>query len=180
MLFRVGAIFVLASRLSAGVNPEQMDEYRVKAAFLYNFAKFVDWPEEAFRNAGEPFSVCILGADPFGRALDEVVAGKAIAGRPLAVRRIPDAHQSAGCHILFVSPSAGKQVLPVLAAAKQCGILTVGEAGSSGSEGMVINFILASGKVRFEINVAAAADQKLRVSSRLLSLATTIRNNGQQ
>jgi hypothetical protein len=104
-----------------------------------------------------------------------VVAGKKIGARAIAVRRITDASQTAGCHILFVSSSQPARVLSVIAAAKQPGILTVGEAGSATSAGLIINLTLEGGKVRFEINLTEAEKEKLRLSSKLLSLSTVVR-----
>jgi len=175
MFWRVILTVVLATGVDLKLPAEQLDEYRVKAAFLYNFAKFVDWPAEAFATPGEPFSICVLGNDPFGQSLDDVIAGRAIGGRPVVVRRISDARQTGGCQILFVTSSAGKHVVSALAAMKRSGVLTVGEAGNSTSEGLIINFTLEAGKVRFEIDLLAAADEKLRFNSRLLSLATVVR-----
>jgi hypothetical protein len=166
-LCRLSLMLFLATRLAA----QPLDEYSVKAAFLYNFAKFVDWPAEAFRDPGEPFSICVLGEDPFGRALSDVAAGKSVGDRPVSVRRIADAGHTGGCHILFVSSSADKRVLSVFTAAKQPGLLTVGDAGSSTCEGMIIAFTMENGRVRFEINAAAADRTGLRISARLLSLA---------
>jgi hypothetical protein len=103
-----------------------------------------------------------------------VIAGKAIAGRPLAAHRISDAGQIGGCHILFAGSSGGKLVLSILAAANRPGLLTVGDAGNLASERMIINFTLKNGTIRFIINIAAADEEKLRFSSKLLSLATVV------
>jgi len=173
---RLSIALVLTVRLIAG--PRQAgppDEYQVKAAFLYNFAKFVEWRPEAFENPGDSLVVCVLGEDPFGRALDDVVEGKKIEGRALAVRRISDAHKVRGCRMLFVSASEPKSVVSVLATINEPGILTVGESDSPASAGMIINFILEGGKIRFAINTAAAEREKLRFSSRLLSLAILVK-----
>jgi len=167
---------VLAAHLALGLNAQQLDEYQVKAAFLYNFAKFVDWPPQAFKTPEEPFVICILGQDPFGRALDVVVSGKNVGGRPGAVRRASDAHQAVGCQILFVSSSERKQVLSILAAARQPGVLTVGEVGNPTAQGVAIAFILTGGRVRFQVNLACAEEEKLRFSSKLLSLAIAVRH----
>jgi hypothetical protein len=118
----------LGSRLAAETPERHFDEYQVKAALLCNFARFIDWPAEAFQKPDVPLSICVLGEDPFGRALD---AGKAIRGRFLAVRRIADARLTAACHILFIGSSTGKRVLALLPAARQPGLLTVGDAGIS-------------------------------------------------
>jgi hypothetical protein len=166
---------ILALRLIAGGQERPPDEYQVKAAFLYNFAKFVEWPPEAFADPNEPLVVCVLGEDPFGRTLDDAVSGKKIEGRTLAIRRIADARQAKGCRMLFVSSSERKRVLSILASVSESGLLTVGESDSAASDGMIINFTLESGKVRFAINVAAAERERLRFSSRLLSLAISIK-----
>jgi hypothetical protein len=180
MLARLSFALVLALvpmvRLVAAGRPEgPADEYQVKAAFLYNFAKFVEWPGGAFENQSESLVVCVLGEDPFGRALDDIVSGKKIDGRAFTVRRISDPRQAKGCRMLFVSSSEPKGVLSVLANMNESGVLTVGESDSPASEGMIINFILESGKIRFAINTAAAEREKLRFSSRLLSLAIIVK-----
>ena len=175
MFLRLILAIVLTTGIDLKLPAQQLDEYRVKAAFLYNFAKFVDWPAKAFATPGEAFSICVLGEDPFGRSLDDVIAGRAITGRPVIVRRISDARQTGGCQILFIPSSAGKRAVSNFAATKHSGVLTVGESGSSTSEGLIINFTLEGGKVRFEINLVAAEDERLRFNSRLLSLATFVR-----
>jgi len=175
MFLRLMMMIVLAAGIALRLPAQQLDEYHVKAAFLYNFTKFIDWPTEAFATPGEPFTICVLGEDPFGRSLDDVVAGRVIAGRPVVIRRVSDAGQTGGCQILFVTPSSSKRVVSILATFKHPGVLTVGESGNSRSEGLIINFTLKGGKVRFEIDLVAAADEKLRFNSRLLSLATVVR-----
>ena len=170
MCFRLSLALVLAMRILAGESAPPLDEYHVKAAFLYNFARFVDWPTEAFRDAGEPFSICVIGEDPFGRSLDDVVAGKAIGGRPVAVRRISDARQPGACQVLFVGSSVDKHALSVLVSSKS-GVLTVGDAANATFGEVIIRFIMENGKVRFEINTAAADHALLHVSAKLLSLA---------
>lgn len=165
---------VLTIPLTAAA-PEPPDEYRVKAAFLFNFARFVEWPPEAFTGPYAPLVLCVLGEDPLGRALDEAVADKKIDGRAIAVRRFSDARQSKGCRMLFVAPSERRRTLSVLEALDEPGLLTVGESDSPTAEGLVIIFVLEAGKVRFAINVTAAEREKLHVSSRLLSLAATLK-----
>jgi hypothetical protein len=111
----VGLMTVPGTVLAANPIGQQLGEYEVKAAFLYNFAKFVDWPDVAFQNAGEPFSVCVLGENPFGRSLDDVVAGQKIRALPVRVRRISEARQTVGCHVLFISSRADKKAYSILA-----------------------------------------------------------------
>jgi hypothetical protein len=168
--FRLSLALVLAIRVIAGESAPPLDEYHVKAAFLYNFARFVDWPTEAFRDPGEPFSICVIGEDPFGRSLDDVVAGKAIGGRPVAVRRISNARQPGACQVLFVGSAADKHVLSVLDSSKS-GVLTIGDAANSTSGEVIIRFTMENEKIRFEINTVAADRALLHISSKLLSLA---------
>jgi len=166
MFSRSTLMLVLAARLVA----QHLDEYEVKAGFLYNFARFVDWPAEAFRSSGEPFTICVLGQDPFGQYLDDEVVGKTIGGRPVVVQHITGARHTGVCHILFAGASADKGVLSIFAA-KQSGVLTVGDAGNTASESVIIGFIMENGKVRFAINAAAADRAGLHISAKLLNLA---------
>ena len=148
-----------------------MDEYQVKAAFLYNFAKFVRWPPGSFGSSSEAITICVLGPDPFGRSLDDTVVGRTIEGRSLMVRRISSVKEAPGCHILFIGAAQNKRAPLTLAEIKTPGILTIGDSDSSGVDGVIITFKLEGGKVRFEINVDAAEQKNLQISSRLLSLA---------
>jgi hypothetical protein len=165
----IGLALVMVHCLTAASPAQPFDEYQVKAAFLYNFAKFVQWPSEAFQTATEPIAICVLGQDPFGRSLADTVAGRAIEGRSIVVRHISDIKQAAGCHVLFIASTENKRSPAILADIKP-GILTVGDSDTSGT-GVVINFRLDEGKVHFEIDVDAAEREKLQISSRLLSLA---------
>jgi YfiR/HmsC-like len=170
------ACFAIALGLSAcGVAEAQaIDEYQVKAAFLYNFAKFVEWPQQTFKSPHDPMSICVLGASPVGKTLDETISGKSIDGRIFTVRQITDVGQSAGCQILFVSTKHKKSLIEAVTA----GILTVGESKGFSADGGMIEFKLEGGRVRLEINAMAAEKSKLRISSKLLSLAGIVRTNG--
>jgi hypothetical protein len=147
------------------------DEYQVKAAFLFNFAKFVEWPESAFTSPGEPISICLLGKNPFGSSLEDAVRGNSIGGRSFVVREVSNAQQANPCHILFVDAYKPKQLRQLLEDLKGFSVLTVGNAEDFTANGGVINFKLKDGRVRFEIAVDAAERAKLRISSKLLSLA---------
>jgi hypothetical protein len=148
-----------------------IEEYRVKAAFLFNFAKFVQWPPQAFKSADGPIELCLLGPNPFGSSLDQTVQGKTAGNRALVVREIRDAQQASGCHILFVSAVNWVQSRVVLGEIKQCCALTVGESADFIASGGMINLRLENARVRVEINPDAAERAKLRISSKLLSLA---------
>jgi hypothetical protein len=165
----LGLAVALGSSMACGAAQRPVDEYQVKAAFLYNFVKFVEWPSDAFQSATENIVICVLGQNPFGRVLEDAVNGHAIDGRSLIVRHFSNVSQMVKCHVLFVS-SAGNKPLPQMLP-ETSGVLTVGESDAPGADGVVINFKLDAGRVRFEINVQAAEREKIRISSRLLSLA---------
>jgi len=149
----------------------EMEEYQVKAAFLFNFAKFVEWPAQAFKSPGEPIAICVLGPNPFGSSLDKVVAGKAVGNRQFVVREVRNAQQAGECHIVFVSLDGWPRSRAVLGEIKRCCVLTVGETGDFIAGGGMINLRLEEARVRVEINPDAAERARLRISSKLLSLA---------
>jgi len=175
---KAAAIFLLACGLWAAPGalaatartPEKDLEYGLKAAFLFNFAKFVDWPPAAFEPAA-PFTLCVFGDDPFGAVLDSTVAGEAVAGRPIAVRRGTRIADLKGCHILFVSRAERGRLPEVLAAVRGGNALTVGESDGFLADGGMIRFYLEANKVRFAVNLAAVERSPLKISSKLLRLA---------
>ena len=170
-----GTAGVLAAE--SGQAPMQtMEEYRLKAAFLVSFAGFVEWPADVVKNSRDAIEVCVLGENPFGSALDQAVNGKAIQEHKLTTRRIADVKQAAGCQILFVSSSEGKHLRAILKEPQLKGVLTVGDTDNFTSEGGVINLLLESDRIRILINVDAAEQGRLRISSKLLSLARIVKN----
>lgn len=164
----VAAMFLPVSAMA------QVDEYRVKAAFLYNFAKFVDWPAQAFKTPTAPIVICVLGPSPFGNTLQQTISGRVAAGRSFTVRQLSDPALSTSCQILFVSSSQCKQFRQISARLKGAGVLSVGEVEGFTAEGGIINFKVEDGRVRFAINVAAADYADIRISAKLLSLATVV------
>ncbi len=166
------AVAIVDAVLSPAAIPLS-SEYQVKAAFLYNFAKFVEWPPEAFQTPEEPLSFCVLGQDPFGHSLQDSVKGQAIKGRSLVVRHPSNAAGVLGCHVLYLADLNSKSRLQ-LEAMRTSGILIVADAETLADNLIVINFRLEAAKVRFEINLNAAEHEKLRISSRLLSLARNV------
>jgi hypothetical protein len=169
-------VLVLAgAAVCATVQAQSIDEYQVKAAFLYNFAKFVEWPPQAFKDSGQPITICVLGQSAVGTALEQVVHGKTLDGRPFAVVKIADVRRAQVCQILFVSATERKRSQALLADLDSLGILTVGEMEGFAVEGGIINFKLEGGRVRLEINVDAAEQSHLRISSKLLSLAQIVK-----
>lgn len=178
----------LAVLISALLNPVHgacaesplAQEYAVKAAFLYNFAKFVEWPAEAFLNEQTPITICVLGRDPFGSALESVTRDKTAKGRSFLIRRFKAIEDVAGCHILFVSESEQKdmdRILSVLDKCRKCSVLTVSDMEKFARRGGVINFITIEKKIHFEVNMDAASRTGLKISSRLLTLAKIVKDN---
>jgi hypothetical protein len=147
-------------------------EYQVKAAFLLNFTKFIDWPQTAFETPDSPFAICVLGEDPFGSALDQIVAGEAVKGRRLIVQRIKQAPQPKACQILFVARPEGdtRRIVAELG----IGVLTIGDRESFIYEGGMISFQIENRRVRFGINRTNAENAGLRLSSKLLSVARPV------
>lgn len=149
-------------------------EYQVKLAFLMNFAKYVDWPPVSFPKPDTPITIGLYGEDKFGNMLKQATEGKAIAGRKIVIQRA-DADDNLGeFHILFISDSEAKNLGELLSRIKVLPVLTVGETERFLAEGGVINFVKKEGKVRLEINLAAARVGKLEISSRLLSVADAV------
>ena len=176
MLRRLQLAIVAGAMLFAPSLPAQVDEYHVKAFFLYNFARYVEWPGPSGK---EPIGICLLGFDPFGPTLDLAVSGKAVNGRPFVIRRISDLPPDAACNIVFVHSSEQKRFRAKISAIRGAGILSVGETSTFLADGGVINFFLEDGKVRFEINAAAASRERLRISSRLMSLSQSPKGDSQ-
>ncbi|MES1262014.1 MAG: YfiR family protein, partial [Acidobacteriota bacterium] len=170
-------LFVILGCLVAGSPDEMIDEYKVKAAFIFNFAKFVQWPAASFQNAKQPTAICVLGQDPFGGWLTSTLAGRDIEGRPFTVRNLTGARQVAGCHVLFMGSSEDRRLPAVLAEIRTPGTLTIGESSAALDSGVMIVFRLEGGKIRFDINLDAAERADLRISSRLLSLARSVAGN---
>ena len=164
-------ILGLLGTLSTVVQAQSANEYQVKAAFLYNFAKFVEWPSDAFGGGNAQLVIGVVGDDPFGGALDQAINGKTVNGRALVVRRLKWGQDLRSCHVLFISSSERKHLTQIIQSVKGASVLTVGDMGQFNQEGGIINFILAARQVRFEINSRGADQARLRISSKLMALA---------
>ena len=175
MAFRLVTAALAGMLLAPGVDAQMIDEYQVKAAFLYNFAKFVEWPPEAFKTSRDPIRICVLGHNPFGGFLEEAIHGKSIEGRAFVFRQVSGTEEATGCQILFIGSSDTRRFRSLAQSLKPAGILTVGETQGFASDGGVINFKLEDGRVRFEINVDAAEHAQLHISSKLLGLAQIVK-----
>jgi hypothetical protein len=166
-------IVALAWAPGSAADSPSAREYLVKAAFLYNFAKFVEWPPAAFVSDTSPLTLCILGDDPFGKAID-TIEGKAVGRRRLAVHRTHTLARIDNCHILFVARSERARVDTILIKAGQKGVLTVSDLEGFADSGGMIGLIREGDKVRFEINLEAARQAGLVLSSKLLNLAKIV------
>lgn len=155
---------LLGARPSAEVHS---DERLVKAAFLYNFVKFVEWPTPA----AAPFVVGIVGDDGMARVVEDVVRGRTAQGRELVVRRLADTDDPRGCHLVFVTAEADGRAREVIQRARGAQILTVGETPYFLREGGMIRFLVDDSRIRFQIDAASVGSAGLRISSQLLSLA---------
>jgi hypothetical protein len=146
-------------------------EYQLKAAFLLNFAKFVEWPPTAFAGANSPMILGILGENPFGDVLERTIRDKTISNHPLVVKEFHSSAEATNCHILFISTSEKARLPEILAGLRGASVLTVGETDRFTETGGMINLFRQGNKIRFQINEAAAKGVGLKISSKLLSLA---------
>jgi hypothetical protein len=159
---------------AAGAEPS-MTEYQVKALFLLNFTKYVDWPTTAFAETNSPIVIGLYGENRFGDALTKVVADKTISGRQIIVQPIEKDGDLGKCQMLFISDSEKNHLGEILDKIKTLPVLTVGETDQFMERGGVINFVKKAGKIRLEINLAAARQAKLGISSKLLGVADTVK-----
>jgi hypothetical protein len=182
---KVGTLIVILSLLTTmalgshaeGLESSDSSEYLIKAGFIYNFAKLVEWPTTAFAQPDSPIVIGILGDDPFGSTLDRIVADKKINGRGFAVKRLKwtrELKDLRDCNILFVSSSEREHLDSVVEAVKWLPVLTIGDTPGFARRGGIMNFTLEDNKIRFEVNVEAAKHADLTISSRLLTLARIV------
>ena len=149
-------------------------EYQVKAAFLFNFAQFVDWPSSTFAQDDAPLVICVLGDDPFGSYLDELVCGEQVNNRRLTVQRFRAPEDVKGCQVLFVSRSVGRNLDKALASGREINALTVSDVDRFAERGGIIQLSTESGRIRLRINVLAAKASSLVISSKLLRSAEIV------
>ena len=175
-LRRAAALVAVLLALTAAPGRAQAPptEYQVKAVFLFNFSQFVDWPAASFADGRSPLVIGVLGADPFGAMLDEIVRGETVNGRPLAVRRYQSIDQVDNCHILFIDRSQAGQLDELVAALKERSVLTVGDFEGFTRRGGIIRFVTVANKIRLRVNLTAAQQAKLTISSKLLRPAQIV------
>jgi hypothetical protein len=168
----------LALCLSCAFAAASPNEYQVKAVFLFNFGQFVEWPSDAYASPQSPFVICVVGEDPFGRTLDDVVRGEVVGARPLVVRRYDDADGVAACNILFVGRNDAALLDRALAAARGHSVLTVTDIDGAESRGAIIVLYNDRQRIRMRINLAAARANHLVISSKLLRPAEVVGTEG--
>jgi hypothetical protein len=185
MLRRLGILIVALSvslswapgALAQDRDSANSSEYLIKAGFIFNFAKFVEWPQTTFAQPDSPIVIGILGTDPFGAIIDQIVQDKKIGGRGFVVKRLKwgaDPKDLKECKILFVGASERIHIDELVQIVRGLPILTVGETPGFAERGGVIRLVLEDNRVRFEVNVDAAHQAGLTISSRLLTLARII------
>lgn len=165
---------VLACTRVPGAHADASLEYQVKAAFLYNFAKFVGWPKETFESNSASLRLCVLGDDPFGGALDAVLKGRKAQGRGFDLLFGAEVTDPSICHIAFVPAARDVNVAQILQDLQGDGVLTVGESEKFFEEGGIIRLYLDEKKVRFDVNIGRADVEGVKVSSQLLKLARRV------
>ncbi|MDY6987911.1 MAG: YfiR family protein [Thermodesulfobacteriota bacterium] len=170
----IAAVLMVAGFAPAVQGEDKVpSEYVLKAAFLFNFAKFVEWPAEALTDDQRVISLCVFGEDPFGGAL-ESIEGKTVKGRKVMTSRSKSLADLKECHILFISRSMEKDMAWILAELRDLSVLTVGDTENFTHRGGIINFVTVGNKLRFDINMKAARENGLKISSKLLKLANKV------
>jgi len=171
-----GGLGVAWKAVAQSQSPPEYQEYQVKAAFLYNFAKFVEWPAESFNDAQAPLIIGIVGKDPFGETLDKL-RDHHIEGRKLLIKRFAKVEDLEKCHILFISAAEKEHLSTILKITRGWHLLTVGDTKGLVQSGVIINFLVIENKIRFEINTDAAQRAGLKIRSQLLKLAKIHKEN---
>lgn len=175
-LYRYAIALLAVLAASAGNAPGQVaaTEDQIKAAYIFNFAKFVEWPSETFSSAASPMNFCAFGRSQVADEMDSLVSGKNINGRPTKVRHLGKLEEIKDCQLVFVATGNGRQLQQLLQAAKGTPVLVIGEALGFARSGGMIGFITENGKVLFEVNPGSAEESRLKISSKLLALARIV------
>ncbi len=172
----LGCGLLLAGLLGNPAGAQVAKEYQIKAAYLYNFAKFVEWPAQRFADDQAPLVIGISGKDPLGEELQAIARDHKINGRSIVIKQVATAAEAGGVHLLFISDGEDSRMPEMLAGLKETAVLTVGESDKFIAAGGIINFVREADKVRFEINAGAAERAGLKISAQLLKLAKPVHN----
>ncbi|HEY8932045.1 MAG TPA: YfiR family protein [Rariglobus sp.] len=167
----------LTGPAAVGADHAVSKEYQLKAAFLYNFSKFVQWPPERFSDEKSPIVIAVLGDNPFGDELENAVRGRLVNGRPIIIKIIDRLDQVGSAQVLFIDAKEERHLGDSLPELHRAGVLTVGETRQFAEMGGIITFTLAEDKVRFEINQLAGEKAGLKINAQLLKLAAPARKS---
>lgn len=171
-------VFICATTLPgtnfAGDNTNNT-EYNLKAAYLYQFTKFTQWPGRLFINQNSPIKICILGKNPFGKSLDSF-SSRASQGRDLSIKYLSSLQNIASCHVVFICRSEDRKLPQILLRIENSPVLSVSDIDNFAQRGGIIGFVPRQRKVGLEINVAASHTSGTKISSKLLGVATLIRS----
>jgi hypothetical protein len=174
LIKRTLLVAVLLAAVTALAQVDRTPEPQIKAAFLYKFGGFVEWPAAAFARADASFSIGVVGADGVAAELERVVAGRTVQGRSISVQRLKRGDSLAGLHLLFVGQSEAGRLAEIVSGAKSQPLLIVTETENALTRGSMINFITVDDKVRFDVALPEAERGQLRISARLLAVARKV------
>jgi len=166
---------LLGASLPLQAQISRTEEYRLKLAFLYSFAKFVEWPADAFSSPRAPLTICIVGRDPFDSDLEQQVAERSVNGRPYMTRTLRANDDVSGCHIIFLPAGSDSSLPAILKRVGGSSAIIVGESAGFAHRGGTVNFVVEDSRLRFEVNLEASLRARSRISSRLLALARIVR-----
>ena len=174
-LFLIGWLCLLSSGVTSG-QQSKPSEYQVKASYLYNFSRFVEWPQAA-HSTNDHFLICILGDNPFGNALADIVSHENVDGMSVLTKQVLTPDDIAGCRVLFISYSERNRLKHILASLDHTSVLTVSDLPQFTEHGGMIQFVVEDNHVRFQVNVATAKRAGLTMSSELLKVAVGVESN---
>jgi hypothetical protein len=173
----VAITWLLINPVGVPAQNAKPSEYDVKAAYLFNFGRFVEWPARAAETANDSFAICVLGRDPFGTALNATIARETIAGKSVVAKQILSPQDAEHCQVLFISSSEDRKLKQILDALGTASILTVSDLPQFIERGGMVQFVLAENRVRFEVNSAITERAGLTLSSELLKVAVNVRTS---
>lgn len=169
-------LMLVCSVTVRSAEPGSSIETKIKAGYLFNFAKFVKWPAAAFPASDSPIVIGVVGGDPMVKTMRDVLRGKSVEGRPIEIKEISNPDSSAPCHMLFVSASSGKSAGEISTALNNAAILVVGESPQFAEKGGMIGFVRENESLRLSLNLEAAQRAGLKVSSQLASVARLVQS----
>jgi hypothetical protein len=170
----LGALLACCAEITFARAENQAMENQVKAAFLYKFGSYVEWPAQTFERPDSPFVIGILATDNFADMLEQLIAGRGMNGRPVVVQRMRRGEPPKGQHILFIAHTESTALSEMVAATKGKAVLTVTDSERGLGTGCMISFVVENNRVRFDIAPEPAEQNKLKISARLMSVARKV------